>query len=229
MHGLERRAAMALVRFALVYAVAIAPWPGLGRAWGGAIGAIATSIADPFFASTNVTFSLRASGPGDPTSEWTGIIELRQDLPDTSSHNAGAIDLRRCGYVQFVTFAALAIARPPRTRRRAWIALGASVVVVAGSVGMPILAFIAPLGAVHPGAFFGAAIALASRALVAAPGMSYAVPGVVWVLTAFGLEPLARVARFDRSVQGGSTAEDGDGSRARRSFALDRSPRRPML
>jgi hypothetical protein len=204
MYRLERRALMALLRFVLVYALAIAPWPGLGRAWVGVVGAIATSIADPFFASTNVTFSLRASRPEEQPSAWSGIIEVRQDLPDASSHHAGAIDLRRAGYVQFVTFAALAIAWPPRTRRRAWLALAGCVVVVTGAVGMPILAFLAPLGAVHPGSLFGAAIALASRGLVGAPGMAYAVPGVVWVLTAFGLEPLARIVRLDRGTRGTS-------------------------
>jgi hypothetical protein len=107
----------------------------------------------------------------------------------------------RLRHAQFVTLVALAIARRPRTRRRAWLALAGCVVVVAGAVSMPILAFVVPLGAVHPGPFFGAAIALASRALVAAPGMAYAVPGAVWVLDGIWPRAARRVALLDRSAR----------------------------
>jgi hypothetical protein len=169
-----------LVRFVLALALLIAPWPGLGRAFTGTVGAIATALADPLTASTNVTFLLRSPKDDEALNDWHGVISVRQDFPDGPVDHAGAIDLRRAGYLQLATFGALAVAWPPKGRWLALLAACVSLGLVATVIVLPILDFLSPLGAVHLGACSAALVSLGSRTLVGAPSMAYAVPGLAW-------------------------------------------------
>ena len=173
--------ARALARFALVFALCVAPWPGLGRAFVAAVGAVATAIADPLSAASSVTLVVRAAQPAEARPEWDAVLAVSQDHPDGPVARAGAIDLRRAGYLQLATFAALAAAWPPRGRRPILLGVAAGLSVVSIAVALPVLAFLGSVGAVHLGFALTTPIALASRALVAAPGMAYAIPGLAWV------------------------------------------------
>lgn len=173
--------AASVVRFVLVFSILIAPWPGLGRAFTDAVGAAATAVADPLSASSNVTFRLRSPTPAERLPDWRGVIAVRQDTPDGPVNHAGAVDLRRAGYLQLVAFAALTAAWPPRGRARALRAVCAAVVVVAMTVSVPVVDFLVPIGAIHLWGWLATAVRLAARALVAAPGMAYAVPGLTWL------------------------------------------------
>jgi len=187
-----------LVRFVLVFCVLVAPWPGLGRAFTDFVGAVATAVADPLSASSNVTFSLRSPLPTERLPDWRGVIAVRQDTPDGPVNHAGAVDLRRAGYLQLAAFAALAAAWPPRGRTRALCAACAALVVVAMTVSVPVVDFLVPIGAVHLWGWLGTAVRLAARALVAAPGMAYALPGLTWLAVA---EPGGGLQGWVRATQ----------------------------
>ena len=176
----NRATAFAIARFVVGFAFLAAPWPGLDAAFVGAVGAVATAVADPLTASSNVTFVLRPARAVEEQPAWRGVISVRQDLPDGPVSHAGAIDLRRAGYLQLATFASLALAWPPKSRRRALLAGAVAFGIVAATVAVPIFAFLSTLGVASlPGV--DALVSLAARALVAAPGMAYAVPGLAWL------------------------------------------------
>jgi hypothetical protein len=168
-------------RFAVVFAVLAAPWPGLAHAYTDAVGSIATALADPLLSATNVSFTLRSPAPQEHLPEWRGVIQVKQDLPEGPVRNAGAIDLRRSGYLQLVTFLCLAAAWPAAWRRRKLAAATVAFAVVAATTGASVLDYLVQIGAVQPGAGGATALALVRRALVAAPGMAYAVPALAWV------------------------------------------------
>jgi len=177
----RRAIALALARFVVVLGLLVAPWPGLARTFTDAVGTVATAIADPFFTSSNVTFRLRSPVPAEQQPEGWGVIEVKQDFPEGPKRHAGAIDLRRVGYLQVATFIALAAGWPPRGGRRwarAALAVGA---IVAATIAVPILDYLGDVGVIHMGAFIRGVVALVRRALVAAPGMAYAIPGLTWL------------------------------------------------
>jgi hypothetical protein len=181
----DRRALLlALLRFVVAFGLLAAPWPGLGRAYAGVVGSLATAVADPFFESGNVTFVLRAPTPEEQVPDWRGVIQVKQDLPDGPVRQKGAIDLRRAGYLQLVTFLCLAAAWPAAWRDRKLLATGVALLVVALATGTSVLDYLAQIGVVDAGAWGSTVLALARRALVGAPGMAYAVPTLAWIAIA---------------------------------------------
>jgi hypothetical protein len=174
----------AAARFVAVFALLAAPWPGLARAYADTVGSIATALADPFFASSNVTFALRAPFPEQHLPEWSGVIQVKRDLPEGPVRNAGAIDLRRAGYLQLATFVCLAAAWPAAWQRRKLAATTVALAVLATVTWAPVLDYLVQIGAVQAGDWGATAVALVRRALVAAPGMVYAVPALAWVAVA---------------------------------------------
>lgn len=180
---LGRSLAPSIARFVAVLALLIAPWPALGSVFVDGVGSVVTAAADPVFASSNVSFRLRAPRPSEQQPDWRGVIDVKRDLPDGPVRNAGAIDLRRVGYLQLAAFIALAAGWPPvGLRRRLW-SLAVAVAIVSTVIAIPIIDFLSEVGVVALGPWLGTAISLARRALVAAPGMAYAVPGLAWLAT----------------------------------------------
>jgi len=177
----------------------IAPWPGLGPLFADVVGATATAIADPFFARSNVTLTVRPPRPEEHQPKWRGVIDVKQDFPDGPARHAGAIDLRRSGYLQLATFIALAAAWMPKGRRRILAAVGVAAAVVSTVVAVPIFDFLVQVDVVHLGAGSATLVSLARRILVGAPGMAYAVPGIVWLALAGG--PMLLRRRTPRAPQ----------------------------
>jgi hypothetical protein len=223
----SRKLAASLVKFGLVFALLAAPWPGLGHAFTGAVGSIATAIADPLSASSNVTVVVRSPNQDEAQPDWRGVIAVREDLPSGPLDRAGAIDLRRAGYLQLATFAALAVAWPPSGRRRALLAASVALAIVAMCTAVPILAFLSSVGAVDPGTALGALLSLASRALVAAPGMAFAVPGLSWLALSPALREAAVKAAALGTASSPAASPDGDSPpAAARTVSPGRSGRR---
>ena len=222
----SRKLAASLVKFGLVFALLAAPWPGLGHAFTGAVGSIATAIADPLSVSSNVTVVVRSPNQNEAQPDWRGVIAVRQDLPAGPLDKAGAIDLRRAGYLQLATFAALAAAWPPSSRRRAFLAASVALAIVALCIAVPILAFLSSIGAVHPGMPLEALLSLASRALVAAPGMAFAVPGLTWLALSPALREAALGAVALGTASSPSAPPDGGSLPAAPTVSPGRSGRR---
>lgn len=177
----RRSLAASLGRFGVVLAILIAPWPGLGRAFVDSVGMAATALADAVSVTSNVSFTLRSARPSERQPEWRGVIDVKQDLPDGPVRHAGIIDLRRVGYLQLATFLSLAAAWPPRTVRCLLGSVSLAVGIVAAVIAVPVFDFLSDAGVIPLGAWVGGALSLARRALVAPPGMAYAIPGLAWL------------------------------------------------
>jgi hypothetical protein len=173
--------ASSIGRFVVAYALLIAPWPSLGHAFVERVGSMATAIADPFFASSNVTFALRAPQSSEHQPDWRGVIDVKRDLPEGPVRNAGAIDLRRVGYLQLAAFISLAAGWPPVGLRRGLGSVAAAMTVVSAVIAISIVDFLSDARVVALGPWLATAVSLARRTLVAAPGTAYAVPGLAWL------------------------------------------------
>jgi hypothetical protein len=170
----------AVARFAVTLAILLAPWPGIGRLFPEVVGFIATAIAAPLSSDSNITFVLRSPSPQEGQPAWRGVIDVRQDFPSGTVHHAGAIDLRRVGYLQLAMFLSLAAAWPPKGWRLLRMTL-ITIAIVGAVIAAPVLDFLSQIEAVHLGDVLRTAISIVSRAFVAAPAMAYAIPGLVWL------------------------------------------------
>jgi hypothetical protein len=157
------------------------PWPGISGCYCGTVDSMATAVVEPLFDASNVTFVLRAPKPQESQPEWRGVIDVKQDFPDGPVRHAGAIDLRRAGFLQLATFLGLSVALPPRGRRETIVALGVVAAVLSFLLALPILEFLSQVSAVRLWGWLGTLVALARRALIGAPGMAYAIPGLAWL------------------------------------------------
>jgi hypothetical protein len=192
----KRALALPFVRFVVVLALLVAPWPWVGFHFVDTVGSVTTTLADPMFAASNVTFALRSPMPKEQQPEWWGVIAVKRDsFPDGSKRNAGAIDLRRAGYLQLATFIALAAGWPPSGIWRCLMAGLLAALFVTAILAVPILDFLSSIEVVHLGGF-AFVVALIRRALIAPPGMVYAGPGLVWLAVRGGsaAQWLARIA-----------------------------------
>jgi len=208
MRPASRSRVFAIARFAAAFAILIFPWSGLGRAFVDAVGAAATAVADPITASSNLSVTVRSARPNENQPDWCGIIDVKRDFPEGPVRQAGALDLRRAGYLQFATFLSLAAGWPPKSGRRALIASAVVVGVVSAVIAVPIFDFLRELGIASFGAWGGAMVALVRRALVAAPGMAYAIPGMAWVAIMQPRLPNLRIEPHAKpSVRAGSGSQ----------------------
>jgi hypothetical protein len=194
----NRALALRAGKLVLVLTVLIWPWPGLARTYVAAFSSVATVIARPAFADSDVSLSFAPSSESDTSHEWFSMVSV-QDAASQARVHRGAIDIRRAGYLQTALFLAVAIGFPLRRWRRC------VAVVVAGSALLPMLAwltiatYLARKQVIHLGVLSSSILALGYRSLICAPGMAFAGPGLLWLV-------VLRV--FDRTpVPGGEGGE----------------------
>lgn len=162
----------------VVYGLLSVPLPGLGRAFASGYARVAEAAMAQVLPFEGTTF--RSSVPGDGSSEWDLLIRLPRD-PDSMTVHGVRVHLRRICYVPLAFFTALAMAFPARPSRR-WLA-------IAGGLGTMAVLQVAALcsvfttrGGLDLGLVLNVLVAIISRALVGAPGMSFAIPALLWVL-----------------------------------------------
>jgi hypothetical protein len=156
----------------------LAPWPGLGRAYAAAFGAVGTTLAWPFFSGMDA-LSLTASNPATQNREWSLMVHVDDALTGAPKH-LGAVDVRRSGYLQIAFFLVAAAAFPIAGWRR-FVPTALGGVVLLSMLGwLPVLMYLATKQIIHPGAVLFSTLAVAQRSLSGAPGMSVAVPALLW-------------------------------------------------
>jgi hypothetical protein len=172
-----------LVRLGVLLLLFLWPWRAVGRAWSHVVVGLAR-----LFLATRASVAFRYP-PGTGDDAW----RLRVVADDLTSGRfvETALDLRRAGFIAIAVFAALVLATPLRWRRRAgMLAIGLVPLLV-----LPLLPMIALFsGAVSVRAFdlgplAHTAVSIAYRVLVTAPGMAFALPGLLWLLLIWRFEP----------------------------------------
>jgi hypothetical protein len=174
------------MRFAIALALLMPPWPVLGRAYGHAVGAWTDMTLSPAAAPVKLRFSVPADV--EPSgSSWQLRVHAEQP---TGEYVGTVLDLRRSGYIASAVFAALALATPlPWRKRLALMAIGLPILQLLPL--LPLLSFFSgklPVQAFQLGAATSAAVEIAYHALVAPPGMAYAVPALLWLVLAWALD-----------------------------------------
>ena len=176
------------VIFALVFGVAMAPWPRLGRAFCGGYAVAAAAAFAPVLPPEAVTFW--PSVPGDQHEEWDLLIRFRPATGATFRRGI-RVEVRRVGYVPLVFLAALAIGFPARDRRHLAIAAAGCVAALVFLQAVALFSAFTARGVVSLGSGLNLLVSFASRALLSAPVMTFAVPGLLWAILARPRAPLA--------------------------------------
>lgn len=175
-----------LLRILLVLAVFHLPWPGLGRAFSGYFGHVASWLLDIWSVPT-LDVQL---GPAAPRGlAWSVVFDARDAL--TGRQVRALLDVRRASWVPLGAFTALMAAFPvKRWPRRLMVGVLGLAALHALSV-LPVLAIFGDkqTGFFDINAFFHTGVVVAQRALLTLPGMAYAGPAVLWMLLSWRLEP----------------------------------------
>jgi hypothetical protein len=165
----------------VLFALLVAPWPFVGRAYGRSVAAIARMAAA--VAGSGATIRIGAGGGQESASDpWH--LRIHAEDPSTGEYVGTVLDLRRAGYLASAVFAALVLATPLRARRRLGLLLGGLALLQALPL-LPLLSFFSgklPVRVFDFGSTTRAMIELGYHILVAPPGMAYAVPGLAWLL-----------------------------------------------
>lgn len=178
--GARRLLARGPIRFVLLLALFLPPWPATGRMYGGFVGALADGVLSDELSPVRFRFGPAPGAKLDP-GPWH--LRVRADDGETGRFIETSLDLRRSGYVASAMFAALVLATPLGwTWRLAALAGGLALWQLLPLVAL--LSFFSGKLAVQ--AFDLAApvrwfVEIAYRALVAAPGMAYGAPLLLWL------------------------------------------------
>jgi hypothetical protein len=182
------------VRLGALLLLFLWPWRIVGRAYGHLVVGVARLFLDPGRA---VAFRYP---PGDDP--WR--LRIVADELTSGRFVETALDLRRAGFIAMAVFVALVLATPMRWRRRAgMLALGLAPLAL-----LPLLPIVAlfsgplPVRAFHLGPFARAGASIAYHVLVSAPGMAYALPGLMWLLLMWRFEPARLRALLGRVTHG---------------------------
>lgn len=188
MQRLVRVVSSGPVRFLVLLALLMAPWPGLGPAYCGFVGKIAAGFLDSTDAGAvrlRFTPAVEATPPGKP---WE--LRVHAEDPVSGRYVGTALDLRRAGYIETAVFAALALAGRVRWRRRVALLFGGLALLQLLPL-LPILSFFSgklPVQAFHFSGVTEALIDTGYHALVAPPGMAFALPALLWLALVWWLD-----------------------------------------
>jgi hypothetical protein len=172
------------LRILVVLTLLHLPWPGLGRLFGSYVGGVEPVLLSPW---SPATLKLKITPASD--ADWHVLF----DASDRSSKQRvqASLDIRRSAWLPLATFLALLSGFPiQRRRRRALVAaVGLSILHLLWT--LPLLAF---LGGKSPhfftlGETAHTLVVIAYRGLISPPGMVYAVPGLLWFVLSWRLEP----------------------------------------
>lgn len=166
---LDRRAVLV---FAALVLLLLAPWPRWGRAfgalfsvYGNALIALTSAAAPPPRFSVPARGAVSAAEGGD----WAVLLTL--------GDRVAPLDTRIIAYTPLAIFVALALATPA-ARRRKLVILGGGLAVLLARLALAVLV---PVGsAVSGGDGFDSMAGIAWTVLITPPVMSYATPLAVW-------------------------------------------------
>jgi hypothetical protein len=178
-----------LLRFALILAVYLVPWRPIGNAYSSAAAALGNALVE---AAPNARVQFHFASSGSVVTETPREsfgVELRAENASAGAFVRIPIDLRTLAYVPTAVFLALAIAAPIWQKSRGLtvllVGLGALQVFLVFSIAVPLVLFFSNPVPMHLWDLAPRVqwiLDVFYRALVAPPGMAFAVPGALWLL-----------------------------------------------
>jgi hypothetical protein len=200
----RRTVASFAIAFVVFLAILMAPWPGLGIAYGRAVTATGNLFVagHAFESGASLVFEDASEGTSAKKFAWQTRLVVR----NAAGRRVNVpIDLRTLAYLPTAAFVALALALPFRDRRRkgfvAIVGLALMQPITAFLVALPLFPFLGgggPIRVFELGSVSSSLMEVAYRALVAPPGMTYAIPALLF---------LALVALTDPKTKPGAKIE----------------------
>ena len=164
------------------------PLPGVEPAFCRAVAAWQTAVLSDPPSLVSLEFRLpRSEAEGGP---WHIVVIARER--DTKRYVGTALDARRAGYLQCAGFVALLLATPTSRKKKLLLLLLGGFCLAVLPLLAPLAFFSTPslgLQAFRFNPLLRSAIEIAYRVLVAAPGMAYAVPALLWLGLVRWLDP----------------------------------------
>jgi hypothetical protein len=182
-----------VVQSLLLWGLGVAPWPKLGSLCESVFGGFAELVIGWLLGdAAEITTS-----PAVDLGEWTTLIGI---VTAAGEQFTVGWEFRRVPFLSLVTYLALVFGYPQVTRRtRATQLLLGSIVIPTLSLTR-IVAMLAtpPVAVLELPAWLETSTVVLARAFVLPPGMTYAVPCGLWLLTLFCLEPMEFLANLKR-------------------------------
>lgn len=183
-HSLKRRIAAFVCAFACVFG-GLALLRGPGPAFTRAHLALGNALVASLHLASGTRLYFRASDAELTEKPWQAVLRVEPLTPERGI--AIPIDLRSLVYLPLAAFVALAVAVPLRSVRAHLLLVFSGLVILEplllSLIAVPLISFLGGLGPVHAFAVSRAMqvlLQLVYRALVAPPGMAYALPLLLW-------------------------------------------------
>lgn len=183
-------------RFVCLLALLLAPWPGVGEAYGALATHYGNALIAPFSSPrVEVVFTAPDAAPGAEPTPFATVLRVRE--LSTRRGLRIPFELRTLAFIPTAAFIALVLADTKRRnwRTRAWqLLLGVGVLhlFLSVSLAVPLFLFFAepkPLQLLPLNAGVYWTLTWFYRSLVAPPGMIYAVPLALWLLLRASVGP----------------------------------------
>jgi len=183
--------------FALFFVVYNIPAPGLGRTVSTVASLLGETALSAFTSSDGLALHLgtaaevRGHDPSSPDEAWTVVLDARN--PEGGGQTRVNINLRRTFYLPIAVFLALALASPIWSRGRGLVVLlsGLGLLLLQGAlwVLVPTIALFYEGGILDLAGWAQGALRFA-YALIAPPGVVYALPLLTWAVLVWATRPL---------------------------------------
>jgi hypothetical protein len=190
-----RAVAQFVFAFACVFGGLALPSPGIGPAYTRAHAALGNALVSGASFERGVTLHFDAADADLAAHPWQLTLQVR-DPQRIEQAVLVPMDLRTLLYLPLVAFVGLALAAPLGSAWRNARVLGQGVLILTptllGLLALPLLSFLGgtgPVRAFRLAPFLHVLFQTVYRALVAPPGMMYALPLLLWWALVARLEP----------------------------------------
>jgi len=184
-----------LFAFACVFGGLALPSPGIGPSYARLHAALGNQMVEGKTFERGVEMHFEANEADLAEHPWQ--VTLRVSDPERRGPVLVPFDLRTLLFLPFATFIALAVAAPLGAARRNARVLGQGLLILVPTLllltALPLLSFLGgtgPVRAFRLPPLLHALFQTVYRALVAPPGMMYALPLLLWWLLVARLKPL---------------------------------------
>jgi hypothetical protein len=191
MRAPRSKALVFFVRFAVLFALVMVPWPGLATAFNQTFSVIASMAVDACVEDPSVIARFHPANPELPDDASLGPWDTVFTVSSTRNEPALRVPLplRRVAYVPLATFLALAVAtplgRPQKLRILGW-GLALLVLRLALTVALPIARHFQVFGQETIADWLARVV---YYGLLEPPNLMYGAPVVVWFLLLFASSP----------------------------------------
>jgi hypothetical protein len=203
--GRTRALLQFLFAFGCVFGGLALPSPGIGPAYTRVHAALGNALLADAVYEHGVQLRFDAADADLAQHPWQLTLQVRE--PARAEPVLVPMDLRSLLFLPLAAFTGLALAAPLGAARRNARVLGLGLLILVPSLllltALPLLSFLGgtgPVQAFHLPALFHALFQTVYRALVAPPGMMYALPLLLWWVLVARLAP-ERAAAISRVVR----------------------------